>query len=281
MSLDIEVLNQITETAVIASSVNTDKLKETDFPTAVISNDTRVISLENYQKNRNYFKGAFKTSDIDNFSEYNRNQDKYEDKQCFIDPEHMRAYSIFDIGNKECAGHCSHTATLSLSESVEYKALLRFDNEVISQKTISEFIEDWSENIACFYSESGELKPLENKIAIQLVRKVTIEAKSDKTSEVGDFETRQSVMESVEAKADGSVDKLPSRIVFKCKPYDVLQERTFIIRISMLTGDKSPRFSFRIINLGMHEKEMAEEFKNVLTNKLGDNIKTYIGNFCS
>lgn len=281
MSLDIEVLNQITETAVIASSVNTDKLKETDFPTAVISNDTRVISLENYQKNRNYFKGAFKTSDIDNFSEYNKNQDKYDDKQCFIDPEHMMAYSIFDIGNKECAGHCSHTATLLLNKSVEYKSLLKLNDEVISQKTISEFIEDWSENITCSYVESGELKPLENKIAIQSVRKVTLEAKSDKTSEINDFESKQSVMESVEAKAKDYGDKLPSRISFKCKPYDILQERTFMIRISLLTGDKSPRFSFRIINLGAHEKEMSKEFMDVLTNKLGDNMKTYIGNFCS
>lgn len=280
MTLDIDTLNKVTETAVIASSVNTEKLKETDYPTAIISNDTKIVSLENYQKHRNYFKGDFSTNNIDNFVQYNKDQDADGNKQCFISAYLMRATTIFDLGDKEKPGQCQHKAYLELEQSVDYNALLNEHNKYSSQKNLSEFIEDWNDNITCFSSNSGELKVMENKIAIQLIRNVTIESNSNKTSEVGDFEGKQSTFESVEAKSkDGS--NLPCRIEFRCKPYDDLSERYFMVRISLITSENKPCFSFRIINLNSHVVEMAKEFQAILASKLGDEIKTYIGSFDS
>ena len=280
MTLDIDTLNKVTETAIIASSVNTEKLKETDYPTAIISCDTQIVSLENYQKYKNCFKGDFTTNNIDNFVQYNKDQDAEDNKQCFINPELMRATTIFDLGDKEKPGQCKHKAFLRLEKSVDYESLLELHIRHHSQKELSEFIEDWSDNITCFSSNSGELKIMENKVAIQLIRNVTIASNSNKTSEVGDYEGKQSTFESVEAKSKDGLD-LPSRIEFKCKPYDDLSERFFMVRISMLTGENKPIFSFRVINLDSHSVEMAKEFQAILTSKLDDGMKTYIGDFVS
>ena len=280
MTLDIDTLNKVTETAIIASSVNTEKLKETDYPTAIISSDTRIVSLEDYQKYKNYFKGFFSTGNIDNFVQYNKDQDSDGNKQCFINADFMRATTIFDLGDKEKPGQCKHKACLELEKSVDYDALLERNNRPLSQKALSEFIEDWNDNITCFSGDSGELKAMENKIAIQVIRNVTISSNSNKTSEVGDYEGKQSTLEAVEARSKDGLD-LPCRIEFRCKPYDDLSERFFMVRISLLTSEKTPCFSFRIINLDSHSVEMAKEFQTILTSKLGNETKTYIGNFDS
>lgn len=281
MTNDIDTLNKVTETAIIASSVNTERLKETDFPTAIISRDTQIVSLEDYQKYKNYFEGYFFTNNIDDFVQYNKDQDADGNKQCFINSVLMRATTIFDLGDKEKPGQCKHKAYLGLERSVDYNSLVHLqDKKHLSQKELSEFIEDWNENITCFSSNSGELTAMENKIAIQLIRNVTIASNSNKTSEVGDFEGKQSTFESVEAKSKNGSD-LPCRIQFRCKPYDDLSERFFMVRISLLTSENKPFFSFRIINLGSHSEEMAKEFQAILTSKLDDGMKTYIGKFDS
>ena len=83
-------------------------------------------------------------------------------------------------------------------------------------------------------------------------------------------------MQSVEAK---SKEIMPVAFEFKCVPYEGLSERRFSLRNSILTGD-TPLFVLRIVQLEAVEEEIANEFRDLLTEQFtGKSIETFIGNF--
>lgn len=282
MSLTQEAVQEISALSITASGVNIDKVKNTDNPVAIIPKGTGIVSLENYNNHRDNFRGAFTTESVESFIDYNKEQ-KGDSPACFINAEEMQAKTIFDLGTKEKPLHCKHSARLALSKTSNYKALLNVI-DYIDQKTLSDFIEDWSDNITCFSETKGDEVPelIANKFAVQAIRKVKIESSTEVENEVGDFKGETSVFQRAEAKAGEYGKKLPALIVFKCAPYNGLKEYVFNIRISVITSNSTPVFSLRIVN---HEKqcdEMVSEFMSIITEKLsGTEIKTYIGDFNS
>lgn len=280
MSLTQEAVQEIAQLSITASGVHIDKVKNTDNPVAIIPRGTGIVSLEDYNKHRDNFRGEFTTESVDSFIDYNKGQ-KGDSPACFINAEGMKAKTIFDLGTKENPLHCKHSASLALSKTSNYKALLNVTDH-IDQKTLSDFIEDWSDNITCFAEAKGDeaQELIANKLAVQAVRKVKIESSQDVENTVGDFKGETSVFQRAEAKAGEFGKKLPALIVFKCAPYNGLKEYTFNVRISVITSNSTPVFSLRIVN---HEKqcdEMVNEFMTIITEKLsGTDIKTYIGNF--
>lgn len=279
MSLTQEAIQEIADLSVKASGVHIDNLKATDNKVAVIPVGTKIESLEQFSKYRNELRGYFGTESVDSFIEYNKNQSG-DNATCFIDAENMLAKTIFDLGTKEKPLHCLHSANLTLAKTSDYKALLDIVGH-IGQKNLSDFIEDWSENIKCFSEKNNEEPELiSNKLAVQAIRKVKIESSTEVESEVGDFEGRSSVLQQAAARAGDYSKKLPALISFKCSPYHGLKEYIFTVRVSVITSNSQPVFSLRIVN---HEKqcdEMVGEFMSIVTNKLSDtDIKTYIGSF--
>jgi len=282
MSLTQEAIQEIADLSVKASGVHIDKLKDTDNEVAIIPVGTKIESLERFSKYRNELRGYFGTESVDSFIEYNKNQSG-DNATCFIDAEHMLAKTIFDLGTKERPLHCLHSANLTLAKTSDYKALLDIVGH-IGQKNFSDFIEDWSENIKCFSetknNEESEL--INNKFAVQAVRKVTIESSTEVESEVGDFEGRSSVLQQAAARAGDYSKKLPALISFKCSPYHGLKEYIFTVRVSVITSNSQPVFSLRIVNHEKQRDEMVDEFMSIVTNKLSDtDIKTYIGSFAN
>ncbi len=70
----------------------------------------------------------------------------------------------------------------------------------------------------------------------------------------------------------------PRVIRFKCVPYLHLEERTFVIRLSLLTSSEKPLLIFRISKLEGIIEEMAEEFKEILVDGFdGQETKVYMG----
>lgn len=65
-----------------------------------------------------------------------------------------------------------------------------------------------------------------------------------------------SAFESVKA---SSKHTLPALIYYTTKPYADLQERVFVLRLSVTASEKGPVLTLRIKNLERHEEEMAEE----------------------
>lgn len=282
MSLTKEAIQEISDLSVKSSGVNINNLKNTDNKVAIIPNGTIIKALEKYNKHRDNFRGEFTTKSINSFIEYNKHQ-QCDNATCFINSNEMLAKTIFDLGTKEAPLHCLHSANLELDKTSDYKSLLRVIG-FVDQKKLSDFIEDWNDNITCYaeikHDDTQEV--IANKLAVQAVRKVKIESSTEIESEVGDFEGKQSILEQAVAKAGDYSKKLPSLILFKCAPYNGLKEYVFTVRVSVITSNSQPTFSLRIIN---HEKqcdEMVEEFMSIITDKLSDtDIKTYIGNFDS
>lgn len=282
MSLTQDAIQEITKLSVTASGVHIDNVKDTDYKVAIIPERTSIKSLEDFNKQRDNFRGSFNTESVESFIDYNKAQTG-DNSTCFIDAEEMKANTIFDLGTKETPLHCQHQASLALSQTSDYKSLLDVIGHV-SQKTLSDFIEDWSDNISCFAEavEDNEAVSIPNKFAVQAVRKVTIESSAQVENEVGDFKGKTSVFQQAEARAGDSSKSLPALILFKCAPYNGLKDYEFKVRVSVITSESKPVFSLRIVN---HEKqcdEMVDEFMSIITQKLsGTDIKTYIGNFNS
>ena len=51
--------------------------------------------------------------------------------------------------------------------------------------------------------------------------------------------------------------KIPATILFTCNPYHGLDDREFVVRVSILTGGDKPKISLRIVKLEANEEDMA------------------------
>jgi uncharacterized protein YfdQ (DUF2303 family) len=84
-----------------------------------------------------------------------------------------------------------------------------------------------------------------------------------------------SAMEKVEAK---NQERIPSEIHFNCEPYSGLKERTFKLRLGILTGGEKPMLVMRILRLESTEEDIAEEFKDHIAKHTGSlELKVFIG----
>lgn len=245
--------------------------KKTHVPTMVTPNSFNVQSLEQYMKNRSSYRFAFQTKSIKDFIQYGEDFDM-PGAGCFVDSSSMVAKTIFDLGTLEKPLHQQHKSLLVLDETAAFAKLLSVDGSRISQKQASDFIEDWAENVMV-YAKDGDF--MNSKLAAASVRDLTIETARAVNSKVDDYEASMSTMEKVEAK---NKHLLPSEIYFKCVPYLHLEERTFVIRVSLITGGDVPQLTFRVIKLESIKEEIAEEFKDILVDGLkACKTKVYMG----
>lgn len=137
----------------------------------------------------------------------------------------------------------------------------------------AEFLEDWTGLIACH--KDGADVPA-NK-AIAAVRKISIEALRKLESAEQQLSASRSAFESVTA---SSTEPLPTEIHFKCMPYKDIAERTFVMRLGILTGADKPTINLRIIKIEEHEEQMAEQFANRIAESIkNDGIPVMLGKY--
>ena len=65
-----------------------------------------------------------------------------------------------------------------------------------------------------------------------------------------------------------SKEPIPELVYFKCTPYEGLEERTFVLRVSILTTDDKPRLVLRIQRLQLHVEQMASELAQTVSDQL-------------
>ncbi|PHM45913.1 hypothetical protein Xmau_00304 [Xenorhabdus mauleonii] len=269
--LDSTAISQIQEMSIAASSL--DVIKSANFPAALISENYRIESLEEFELLRYRFRGEMKTTSIDDFVKYSIGYSG-EGTRCFIDAEKMRAESIFNLGTLSRPDHADNTASVTLKKTAPFRSLLDINARKQRQKDLAEWLEDWHEHLTAFDSDGNVL---DIKKAVAAIRRITIEATQSQDHEEHDFSGKRSVLESVEAK---SKEVMPAVFEFKCVPYDGLSERRFKLRYSILTGDNVPVLILRIVQLEAKEEAIAGEFRDLLTIEFQDaNIETFIGNF--
>ena len=188
----------------------------------------------------------------------------------FVNPESMQARAVLDLGTQESPGHADHSAKLEPTRTAAYAALRQIHGNQATQQTIAEFFEDWAGQVQ-FFNTDGEITP---KQAIAAVRRITIEALSKVESEEQQLSANRSAFESVTA---SSKEPIPTTVYFKCRPYADLQERTFVLRLAVLTGDKAPRITLRIQKLEEQTEEMATELCGLVSLAIAGAMPVLVG----
>lgn len=271
--MDKSAIEQIQQ-AQTAEAVQT-ALDKVNLQTPVVVTPEKfdIQNLERYLAGRVRYRGNMSTISPEDFVRYCTDHDRT-GAACFVDPEAMNAVTVFNLGTEEQPGHADYTAKLQLQKTAEYRAVLGIDGGKMSQKTLAEFLEDWGDHIQAYNAEGDAIALTK---AISAVRRLTIESSRKEDHEVQDFKASRSALENVEARSDHG---MPSGFRFTCIPYNGLAERSFELRLSVLTGGDAPALVARIKRLEAVQEEMGQEFMELLNDSFEDyELITYLGKF--
>lgn len=249
---------------------DTTKLEETDIPAAIIPENSKVVSLEHLLKEPSRFKSKFATHVLADFITYS-NENQTRNTHTYIDADNSKALTIFDHGVTNDPGWRDHTASIELRKRPAYDALLYKENDRLAQLDLIDFASDWEENIQ-FYDANDEI--IDFKTALNRIRRLTINKTASAEFAEGDFKSNKSAMESVEIKS--GQDTLPAYFVFKTAPHENFSEISFKCQLRSSSNNESIQLMFRIIGLEVIKEEIANEFKEKISDEMQEAI-IYLG----
>ena len=240
---------------------------------AALPSDYKLHDLEPYLSNRRRARGTMTTSNLVSFGSYVKaNQEQ--GAVVFVDKETMSAVAVLNLGTPDGPGQADNKAVIKSEKTAAYKALLMYaSGQGHAQKEVAEFIEDWAGHIDCFAENGIEIKTSQGVAA---VRKITIESMRKLESEEKSLGATKSAFESVQA---SSTESLPTVIRFVCAPYDEFDQRVFMLRLGVLTGEATPKVNLRIIKLEEHQEEMAAELAGMVRNEFDNEIPVILGSY--
>ena len=143
----------------------------------------------------------------------------------------------------------------------------------ISQKDLSDWIEDWHQYLTPV-DESGNAIPVAKAIAA--VRTITIKASSESETTVGETSASRSAMDQIEAR---SKETLPVSLQFSTVPFEGLTEQVITLRLSVITSGAVPVLKLRWVGEEVQREDIAQEFKSVLQDKIGEAATLSLGAF--
>lgn len=255
----IEALESSQEITAAASAVGA--AIEDNTGLVALPDSMKVHDLEHAMPHRRHARGSMNTPFVDPFARYTAAH--AEDGACiFINATDMQATAVLNLGTPDMPGHADNLAKLTPIKTAAYQALLAITRGPITQQAAAEFFEDWAGEPE-FYTDDEQVTP---KQAVAAVRRITIEALAKVESEEQSLSATRSAFESVTA---SSKEPIPTRVYFACKPYADLQSRTFVLRLGVLTGEKTPRLMLRILKAEEHAEEMAEELGHLVRDAIG------------
>jgi uncharacterized protein YfdQ (DUF2303 family) len=268
MSLTPEAIQLITNTALIA----TGKPLGTFMPTAILPEGAKIFDLERFAAGRSRFRGTFSTNSLLDFGKYITDR-AVVNAQGFIDQDEMSCLVMFNIGDAANPGHADDRAALKLKPTAGYKAVREIGGRTLSQKELSDWIEDWN---ASLKAVGEDLQDISIVKAIAAVRTITIKASSESDHTVSETRASRSAMDAIEAT---SKETLPTSLIFSVVPFEGLQLREIILRISVITSGAQPALKLRWIGEEVQREEIAQEFKSVLEAQVGEAAKLALGIF--
>lgn len=281
MELDSTKDNSALE--MFAQAVQAEGLREyilsaSEGTAAALPEGVKIVDLEPFLEQRRRYRGTMKTAVLEDFIDYvaattQESTSSTDEFPCFVDPQTMSARAFFNLGDQEDPGHGDHTASLKLKRTSTFEEVLKINGAKLEQRELAEWMEDWVDVLAAA-NEHGETMPM--SAAVSAIRRITIGANAETTSEQTNFGNKVSAMAEVEAK---NRDQLPAFLALKCEPYQGLSEHTFTLRLNIITGEK-PRIGVRIVRLETAEEEMAKELEELLRDGFEDTaVRTFVGTF--
>lgn len=268
MTMDKSAIELIQQTAIAANNGRQERMPD---GTIALPDNFAIHNLEPYLPQRRRFRGRMLTASIADFVTFVKG---IGNGQGFIDADAHAATVFFNLGTKDAPGHADHTATLKLKPTAAFTALIKVDGARSDQRGLIDWIEDWASNLRAYGSGWAEPKSLTEALAA--IRQVTIKASKETESTEEDFRGARSTLEEVEAK---SRIGLPGGFFFTCEPYLGLPSREFQLRLAVITSSDKPVLSLRIVRREAAEEAIAEDFKRVLIEEIGDAASMTIGTF--
>ncbi|CAI8807294.1 CPS-53 (KpLE1) prophage; DUF2303 domain-containing protein YfdQ [Pseudomonas sp. IT-P74] len=268
MSLTKEAIQLITDTALEASG----KALATQTPTIVLPEGCQVVTLEKWQAGRSRFRGIYSTHSLADFSAYVADR-AVANAKGFIDQDEMTCTLLFNLGTDALPGHADDRAVLRLKASAGYKAAQAIGGRAMSQKDLSDWIEDWNQFLSAT-DESGQSMTIAKAIAA--VRTITIKAASESDHTVGETSASRSTLDQIEAR---SKETLPATLLFNVIPFEGLTEQQIMLRVSVITSGAQPALKLRWVGEEVQREDIAQEFKTVLQDKIGDAAALSLGAF--
>ena len=268
MSLTKDAIQLITDTALEA----TGKKLETLVPTVVLPESAKVIDLERFQAGRSRFRGTYSTHSLADFGAYVVER-AAPGARGFINQDEMSCGLLFNLGTAAVPGHADDRAILRLKATAGYTAAQAIGGRGISQKDLSDWIEDWHQYLTPV-DEAGNPIPVAKAIAA--VRTITIKASSESETTVGETSASRSAMDQIEAR---SKETLPVSLQFRTVPFEGLTEQLITLRLSVITSGSQPVLKLRWVGEEVQREDIAQEFKSVLQDKIGDAAALSLGAF--
>lgn len=240
-----------------------------------LPSDFKQHDIEAFMPERIRARGTMQTPFVRDFAAY-ATQHADAGTTVFVDAQEMAATAVLNMGDPDAPGHADNKAKLTPIKTAAYKALLGIAGRPITQQDAAEFFEDWVGQLT--YFGGGETNAtITPKQAVAAVRRITIEQLARVESEEQALSANRSAFESVSA---SSKEPIPTTVYFEFRPYADLQQRTFVMRLGILTGDKAPRLVLRIQKAEEHIEEMANELAGLITAAFtGAEIPVLLGSY--
>lgn len=240
-------------------------------PIIALPQNFEQIDVEEYLPARIRARGTFIAPYMNDFVAYAA-QHKEDGASVFVDAENIIATAVLNLGTPTTPGHADQLAKLFPKRTAAYEAMRNITRSPQPQREMAEFLEDWMP----YWSALHEGNTLTQGQAVLAIRNLTVEAAIKADHKEESLSASRSTFESVKA---SSAHTLPGVIIFKCKPYPDLKEREFVLRLSVLTNDKTPRFQLRITALEEHIEQMATEFAVQIREAAEGQIPVLIGSY--
>lgn len=229
--------------------------------------------LERYLPERSRLRGTMNTHIAGDFGKYVATAIETGAK-IFVDETTMSATAVLNLGTPEHPGHADNLAVLTCKKTAAYAVLRKIaDGSPRTQTDVAEFLEDWAHSIQCDKGIDTANIPVTHAIAA--VRAITIEGLARARHEDQSLSANKTTFESIEAKSE---QPIPTFIDFSCHPYVGFDDRTFTMRLGILTEGK-PRLTLRIVRQEEHDEEMGDELANKLRGVIGDAIPVLLGKY--
>lgn len=268
MSLTKEAIQLITDNALIAEG----KELGTNMPTIVLPEGAKVVNLEQYGAGRSRFRGTFSTNSLADFAKYVTDRAVI-DAKGFINQDEMTCSVLFNLGTEEVPGHADDRAVLKLKPTAAYQAVQAISGRAMSQKDMSDWIEDWHSTLTAVGEDMQNITLVK---AIAAVRTISVKATSESEHNVSETRASRSAMDAIEAT---SKETLPTSLIFSTVPFEGLQMREIILRISVITSGAQPVLKLRWVGEDVQREEIAQEFKSVLEAQVEKAAQLALGNF--
>lgn len=268
MTISKDALQYISDLALAGAA----KPLNTQTPTVLVPDSAHVLDLEKFQAGRSRFRGTYSTHSLADFTTYVVDR-AVPDARGFIDQDAMRCSVLFNLGTPALPGHADDRAVLALKATAIFKAVQEVKDTNLTQKQLSDWIEDWSQHLGAV-SEEGEGMSLAKAIAA--VRSITVKASSESAHTVAETRASQSTFDAIEA---SSKETLPAWLLVSLYPYEGLGEHEIKLRVSVITSGSTPVLKLRWVGEEAQREAIAQEFKDYLERNVQTSAKLALGSF--